>query len=189
MTDRCFYFGCWNKPGHFLRPSPGYEEGQKVCYYLSPGGEECHLDGSLAPRRKKDGSIWWYGAATSERERNLTVSSECPQGQALLHHLSNGFTAVQWWDRCQGDARRACNSTILLEGKHTFDEMMGALLEHFPQVLENLGKHGGEIVEIRPTCECHDWAMVGHPADAYWPDDHPNYHHPDCPKYTPPGAK
>lgn len=36
------------------------------------------------------------------------------------------------------------------------------------------------------SCECSDWTQVGHPASAYWPDLHPNYHHPDCPKYTPP---
>ena len=26
---------------------------------------------------------------------------ECPQGQFLLHHLPNGFTAIAWWDRTQ----------------------------------------------------------------------------------------
>lgn len=38
----------------------------------------------------------------------------------------------------------------------------------------------------KADCECLDWTQVGHPASAYWPDMHPNYHHPDCAKYAPP---
>jgi NTP pyrophosphatase (non-canonical NTP hydrolase) len=41
--------------------------------------------------------------------------------------------------------------------------------------------------DVHDDCdECGDWTHVGHPASAYWPDLHPNYHHPDCSRYTPP---
>lgn len=70
-------------------------------------------------------------------------------GQSLLHHLDTGFTAIQWWDRCQGDTRGACNSTVLLEGKHTAEEMLAALREHFPHVLANLEKAGVKLVEVK----------------------------------------
>lgn len=50
----------------------------------------------------------------------------------------------------------------------------------------------GKATSARPTetkrehCECLDWTQVGYPISAYWPDLHPNYHHPDCEKYVPP---
>jgi hypothetical protein len=74
-------------------------------------------------------------------------SEEYQQGQFLRHELL-GFTALQWFDRCQGDIRGACNSTILLEGVHTSEEMLAALAEHFPHVLENLKRAGVELVEV-----------------------------------------
>jgi hypothetical protein len=77
-------------------------------------------------------------------------SSEYPQGQFLVHHLDSGYTAMAWWDRCQGDTRGACNSTILLEGRHTAEEMLAALQKHFPHVLANLEKHGVKLVEVNP---------------------------------------
>lgn len=45
----------------------------------------------------------------------------------------------------------------------------------------------GASAAARPDCECLDWTQVGHPASAYWPDMHPNYHHPDCQNYIPIG--
>jgi hypothetical protein len=78
----------------------------------------------------------------------LNYSGECPQGQFLRHVLPNGFTAIQWWDRCQGDGRGACNSTVLLEGTHTTPEMLEALYAHFPHVAENLKRAGVQLVEV-----------------------------------------
>ena len=37
-------------------------------------------------------------------------------------------------------------------------------------------------------CACSNWTMVGHPKSAYWPDDHPKWHHPDCEHYIKPGG-
>jgi hypothetical protein len=58
-------------------------------------------------------------------------TEECPQGQFLRHVLDSGYTAISWWDRTQYDKRGAINSTILLEGEHTSDEVLAAGREHF----------------------------------------------------------
>ena len=162
---RVYYFGCWNSPGHYLH-SPGGRShfDPRVAKY----GNGIHVDGSLAPRimrrtfKKRDGS-WilsgarcWLGEGATPDEASAIdyASVEMPQGFYLHHHLDNGYTAVQWWDRCQGDKRGGCNSTILLEGRHDAPEMLAALREHFPHVLANLERGGVELVEVpRPPAE------------------------------------
>jgi hypothetical protein len=157
MTDRCFFFGCWNQPGHFLVRAGQRrlsDEDHRLEYY----GDRRHLDSTLAPRRmaakygRRGGEIVWTGSVRT-REEGVRIgydSEECPQGQFLRHYLDTGFTAISWWDRCQGDKRGACNSTVLLEGEHTSEEMLAALATHFPHVLENLKRAGVELVEVKP---------------------------------------
>lgn len=148
---KVLFFGCWNHPGHFIF-APGGEHarhGNSVEWYR-PG---VHLGGNLAPRLRKDyygGGLCWAGQGeTSERRQRIAYeSNECPQGQFLRHVLPNGFTAIQWWDRQQGDSRGACNSTVLVEGERTSEEMLSALAEHFPHVLANLKRGGVELVEV-----------------------------------------
>jgi hypothetical protein len=94
----------------------------------------------MAPEWEDDRKLGW----------ELRDSGECPQGQFLLHHGVHGYTLIQWWDRCQGDTRGACNSSILLEGDHTSEEMLAALREHFPHVLANLERAGVALVEVTP---------------------------------------
>lgn len=118
-----------------------------------------HIDGALAPRKNRDGQLCWRGQGETIDKRNRIEyrSEEYPQGQFLLHHLETGFTAIQWWDRCQGDNRGACNSTILLEGQHTSEEMIEALREHFPGVLDNLTRAAVKLVEVHKPKE--DWEV------------------------------
>lgn len=150
--NRCYYFGCWNEAGHFLHSSGRGHIDRDVYRRIERYGEGVHLDGSLAPRRNREGGICWEGQGKTQDERGRihSNSGECAQGKYLLHVLPNGFTAIQWWDRCQGDTRGACNSTVLLEGTHAADEMVAALAQHFPHVLENLKKHGVELVNVTP---------------------------------------
>ena len=147
-TDRCFYFGCWNQPGHYLFGHVSYTEEKKIAYY----GAGRHLDATLAPRRfHYTSELTWIGEHAQEKHHTISSKTEeCPQGQYLRHFLDNGFTAVQWWDRTQGDTRGACNSTILLEGEHTAEEVLAAGRVNFPTVFENLAKAGVELVEARP---------------------------------------
>ena len=95
--------------------------------------------------------ITYVGAASDQRSRDNARwgARECDQGLFLLHVLDNGFTAIQWWDRNQGDTRGACNSTILLEGVHTSAEMvLAAGKATFPHVFENLAKAKIELREV-----------------------------------------
>lgn len=158
MAD-CFYFGCWNKAGHYMHAPGGRTWGDDLRgpELFGPvfGRDQVkhHLDGSLAPKRDDKGRLWWGAKLDAQGGRDASGSminaGECPQGQFLLHVLDNGYTAIQWWDRCQGDTRGACNSTILLKGEHTADEMIAAAREHFPHVLANLEKAGVQLVEVK----------------------------------------
>ena len=145
---KCFFFGCWNDAGHYLFAPGGralhHDLSERVVWY----GDRVHLDGTLAPRRDRAGRIGWVGRTGRARGGFEYASGECDEGLYLVHVLDNGFTAMSWWDRCQGDTRPGCNSTVLLEGVHTEAEMLAALRENFPHVLENLRKAG---VELRPA--------------------------------------
>jgi hypothetical protein len=90
------------------------------------------------------------GETREKSNRILYDSEECEQGLFFLHHLDTGFTAVQWWDRTQGDERGGCNSTVLLEGRHTAEEMLEALAKHWPQILANLTRANVQLREIHP---------------------------------------
>jgi hypothetical protein len=148
VSDDVFYFGCWGEAGHQLFGPRGrrtYREEPVVAYY---GPRHMHLDGTLAPRKdRRTGAITWTGAGDRDR-RIESWSDELPQGHFLRHELDNGFTAIQWWDRSQGDKRGACNSTILMRGQHTSAELLAALAEHFPSVLANLSAAGITLVEV-----------------------------------------
>lgn len=148
---RVYFFGCWGRPGHELRGPQGafvpYTEGDAVVRWRrTADGSYKHLDGQLAPRQARDGSVVWAGQAD---DRKIAYrSAEFPQGVFLHHVLPNGFTALQWWDRCQGDTRGACNSTVLALGDHTTEAMLTILREQFPTVVANLERHGVQLVEV-----------------------------------------
>lgn len=148
MTDRCFYFGCWgNTAGHYMRGPGDFHARERVSYF----GNRLHLDGSLAPRSDHGRIVWVaQGATREERSRISWETAECDQGVFLLHKLDTGFTVIQWWDRTQGDTRGGCNSTVLLEGDHTAEELLAALAEHWPQVLANLTRAGIQLREVHP---------------------------------------
>ena len=98
MTDRVFFFGCWNEPGHFIRAPDNwvinYSELGRLSYY----GDHIHLDGTLAPRLVRANTRTWndrvaglcwqgQGKTNEERQRIHYDSDEVPQGQFLLHRL------------------------------------------------------------------------------------------------------
>jgi hypothetical protein len=163
LQMRVFYFGCWNQPGHGLHRPGGASVGRdshdlEFCGGVDGEGYRTHLDSALAPRKRtkgrgKIGALCWLaqGAIKDERLRIGYDSEEYPQGQFLRHFLTNGYTAIQWWDRCQGDTRGACNSTLLVEGERTCAEMLEALRTYFPHVVDNLTRAGVQLVEIDCT--------------------------------------
>lgn len=156
-VDRCFYFGCWgNTAGHYMRgPAPPAEPVTRQVRdrfsYYGEGAAQHHLDGSLAPRRRHALVVWSGMGETREKTNRFHYDfEECEQGLFLLHHLDTGFTAVQWWDRTQGDTRPGCNSTVLLEGRHTAEEMLAALATYWPSVLANLTRANVQLTEVHP---------------------------------------
>ncbi len=157
MSDRCFYMGSWNGPGMYLfgpggrRPT---DDRTHALEYYRKG--EVHLDSTLAPRERRavygrpGGQLLWTGSgATHEDRRRLHWDSdERPQGEFFRHELDTGFTAVSWWDRSQGDSRGAINSTILLEGVRTTEEVLDAGRVGFPRVFSCLERAGIRLVEL-----------------------------------------
>ncbi len=130
----------------------------KGWMYCEAGFDDNDLDSRITPsarvactdqmRAERDATLV-RATAAEQRQRITYDSTEFPQGQFLLHYLDTGYTAIQWWDRCQGDTRGACNSTVLLEGRHTAHEMLAALVKHLPHVLDNLTKAGIALVEVK----------------------------------------
>jgi len=142
-----YYFGVWDQPGHYLhQPSGrlvGSDEERRAVYF---NGGNRHIDGTLAPRRLR-GFITW-GAL---HERGLPPQGEeFPDGEFLRHVLDNGFTAIQWWDRQQGDKRRGCCSTVLALGEYSSDEMLAMFAKLFPSRKARLDATGVKLVEVKP---------------------------------------
>jgi len=147
-VGRCLFFGCWGQPGHCLiAPSGTSRTGlpSDEAWALAEA-----LDGAFAPRRGRDGAIVCGNHYVYEGRAYGT--EECAQGEFLRHRLGK-WSLLQWWDRCQGDTRGACNSTILLEGERTTAELLQALETRFPSVLENLKQHGVKLVDVTDRFE------------------------------------
>ena len=108
-----FYFGPWDRAGHFLVD----ENGNGI--YGSDRGTlpwvQGQMDGALQPHFRD------CAKNNSYRDRFCNCSSG-EQGVALVHH-KGGWTAMAFWDRSV-DNRGASNSVYLAEGIFTFDEMV-----------------------------------------------------------------
>jgi hypothetical protein len=142
--SRCYFFGCWNRPGHFLHDSAGHID------YSNGVFNEAFLDGGLAPKvNPRTDKIDCAREHPKDFHAIFYSWRELPQGKFLRHVLSVGYTAISWWDRCQSDTRPGCSSTFLLEGEHTADEMLAALAEQIPHVMQNLKKTNIELVEVQ----------------------------------------
>lgn len=150
MSQRCLYFGVWEHPGHHLVGPHGARVEHGPEWYIGGGERREHLDATLAPQDHPYGGLCFTGGALNDEERRRCHydAKERPEGQFLLHVLSNGFTAIQWWDRRQGDRRSNCNGTVLLEGVHTADAMLDAARLHFPSIVANLTAAGIELVDV-----------------------------------------
>lgn len=122
----------------------------EIATWIHLHGERFHIDGALAPRMTPAGLIRCVAEGETQKDRNRIASRthECEQGKFLRHELPSGFTAIQWWDRCQGDRRGGSNSTILLEGVHNTEAMLLAIDEFFPTVRDNLDRNGIDLVEV-----------------------------------------
>ncbi len=103
---RMFYFGPWDRPGHFLFDEAGRTQWDSPPNFPWRGGHG--IDGVLQPGCVMKRGHWQNGIEN--------------EGEALLHYR-DGWTALSFWDRSV-DHRMACNSTYFAEGTFTFDQMV-----------------------------------------------------------------
>lgn len=117
MSIKMFYFGPWDRAGHFLVDESGrnvpYQ--QRGSFPWNEDSGEIGIDCQLQPGCVKRYGRWKHGEET--------------EGAALVHH-KNGWTALCFWDRCV-DTRGGCNSNYFAEGTFTFAEMVAMAKERF----------------------------------------------------------
>lgn len=113
MKPRMFYFGPWDRAGHYFFD----ERGCSIDEDCTPGFPFGHsspkqimVDGRLQP-----------GCPDPNDRLHRRTRAEI-EGEALLHHLQ-GWTALCFWDRSV-DSRGACNSNYFAEGIFTSEEMI-----------------------------------------------------------------
>lgn len=109
MKPKMFYFGPWERAGHFLWREDGY----RASWQEEQALPWAHgIDGVLQPGCRQD---------PRDGRWNHRGAAEV-QGEALVHH-KDGWTALSFWDRSV-DTRGACNSTYFAEGTFTFEEIV-----------------------------------------------------------------
>lgn len=128
-----WYSGMWRTSGHYryaIRDGTARFDG-----YLLPGTLGLIVDGAAGPlvqSQEKGGALIHLcsGATTSELARPLVQ----PEGLVRVT-VADGYTHMGWWDR-SGDPRHGSYSIITAAGRWTFTEMLAALREQFPALLE-----------------------------------------------------
>ena len=132
---KMFYFGPWDRPGHYLlneRGSSVWREERVIPWTLG------QLDGGLQPH-------FASCVKTASRPDRLCSCPSGREGPALLHHKA-GWTALAFWDRSV-DRRGACCSVYMAEGTFTFDEMVAMAKERFAY---RWSKMPFAVVEMEP---------------------------------------
>lgn len=98
---RMYYFGPWDRPGHY-------------CYDENGSSVRWNIEDTL-PWLSKDN---WVADGGLQPIGDLKYKN----GAALLHK-KDGWTALAFWDNSV-DRRRACVSVYLAEGDFTFEQMV-----------------------------------------------------------------
>lgn len=109
---RMFYFGPWDRAGHFFFD----ENGRSVSDYPRYPVPWQAVDGVLQPK--------------CDPKDPYRIREEV-EGEALLHH-KDGWTALCFWDRSV-DKRGACNSNYFAEGTFTFEQMVEMAKRRFSE--------------------------------------------------------
>lgn len=133
MADpiKVFYFGCWDRAGHFFYT----ETGRTVYDDPTCPWKDFEVDGCLQPGCFKNRFNRWDRAGATQEE-----------GEALIHHRG-GWTALSFWDRSV-DKRGGCNSTFFAEGTHDFEAMVQIAKQRFPKIWQ---RFQFEIRLVEPT--------------------------------------
>lgn len=106
------YFGCIDRPGHYLWAS---------------------VDG--VPARLSRGD---YRRGLLNRFDGLLCPTDRTEG-VVLKHFIHEHTAISFWDQ-SGDSRRGSSSTFFLKGIHGYQYMFWAAREAFPTVFARIAE-------------------------------------------------
>lgn len=127
----------------------------KLLYYgcPAPGSTRSH---GLWAAGMKDASVhratvqavpWWQYLDGGFAPRGV----EEEPGLATLTWTLDRFTVLAFWDR-SGEDRYGCNSAFVARGQQTFDAMVAAAREQFPEVWQRLPftvrQHGDQPVMV-----------------------------------------
>lgn len=119
MNPRMFYFGPWDRPGHYFFNEFGISirEDKEQGFPFGHEYGKVSVDGRLQP------------GCPDPNDRLRRKTRPEVEGEALLHHIQ-GWTALCFWDRSV-DKRGACNSNYFAEGTYTFEEMIEMAKKRF----------------------------------------------------------
>lgn len=125
MAD-VYFFGCWNRPGHFLYDVSGrMVHSQRLPAELQMG--------------KLDSPAF-----------EATPTPHQPLGVTRLQHITPRegapavWTALSMWDR-SGDTRPGSHSIFLALGVFTEDEMWAIAARDFPEVVKRIKSQKGPL--------------------------------------------
>lgn len=124
--ERIFYFGCWDKPGHFLyRPTREMVRDDRCAQLQIPAPAQLDATVLFLPQPERVA----FGARTYLPAPNCTI--------------------LAWWGN-PWDSRGAVNNAIILRDHATIDEIWDLFIEHFSGIAAAISRP--EIVS-RPTDE------------------------------------
>lgn len=112
----CYYFGCWDRVGHFLFAA----DGRRIHCFAGVGILPCGLPKDFPVRAETlDGGLLGY--------------EEQVEGRTVVTHI-RGWTILSFWDRSV-DERPGCNSNFVMRGNLSFADALDAARTTFPKVI------------------------------------------------------
>ncbi len=111
-----YYFGCWDRPGHYLHEPSGRTVGTAGPFTST------NLDGTFPNH------IHIQGSSYNRRVEDEIIAS-------LAHW--KGWTVLAMWDRSV-DTRGACNAAFVAKGEFSTAEMWVLAHQQYPQIVARL---------------------------------------------------
>lgn len=116
-----YYYGCWNRPGHYLHDPSGRALSREVVGPFDVYGKAgLPIDGKFTP-----GPHPQYGTGGLQDESFVALT------------YVRGWTVMAMWDRSVDD-RGGCNAAFLTEGSKTATEMWELARASFPTIVARL---------------------------------------------------
>ena len=123
--NMCFYFGCWNQPGHYLHDKTG-------CNLRGVGPFRDMFD----PATTLDTRYAPGVSALRAAGRRFDIPANQDEHETARYDV-DGWTVLAMWDRSV-DTRGGCNAAFIAEGPHTDAEMWMLARRDFPRIVARL---------------------------------------------------